>query len=95
MDALPLGHIRFLGIDAGVDEYPICCRLVTTSLEASPPYEALSYIWSSTKQDSTITCDDVPLSVTCNLYDAIKYLRNPEQERTMWIDAVYIFVYRS
>jgi hypothetical protein len=90
MDALPLDHIRLLGIEAGVDEHPIRCRLVTTSLEALPPYEALSYTWGSTEQDSTITCDDVPMSVTCNLYDAIKYLRNPEQERIMWIDAVCI-----
>jgi hypothetical protein len=90
MNPLPLDHIRLLHIEAGVDESPIRCRLVTTSLEASPPYEALSYTWGSTEQDSTITCDDVPLLVTQNLYDAIKYLRNPEHERIMWIDAVCI-----
>jgi hypothetical protein len=42
MNPLPLDHIRLLHIEAGVDESPIRCRLVTTSLEASPPYEALS-----------------------------------------------------
>jgi hypothetical protein len=90
MNPLPLDHIRLLHIEAGVDESPIRYRLVTTSLEASPPYEALSYTWGSIEQGSTITCDDVPLFVTQNLYDAIKYLRNPEHERIMWIDAVCI-----
>jgi hypothetical protein len=90
MDPLPLDYIRLLRIEAGVDESPIRCRLVTTSLEASPPYEALSYAWGSTEQDSIITCDDVPLFVTQNLYDAIQYLRNQEHERIIWIDAVCI-----
>jgi len=90
MDPLPLGHIRLLHIEAGVDESPIRCRLVTTSLESSPPYEALSYTWGSTEQDLTITCDNVPLFVTQNLHDAIQYLRNPEHKRIMWIDAVCI-----
>jgi hypothetical protein len=90
MDPLPPDHIRLLHIEAGVDDSPIRCRLVTTSLEASPPYEALSYTWGSIEQDSTITCDDIPLFVTQNLYDAIQYLCNPEHERIMWIDAVCI-----
>jgi Heterokaryon incompatibility protein (HET) len=90
MDPLAPDHIRLLYIEPGVDESPIRCRLVTTSLEASPPYEALSYTWGSTEKDSTITCDNVPIFVTQNLYDAIKYLRNSENERIMWIDAVCI-----
>ena len=90
MDSLPPDHIRLLYIEAGVDESPVRCRLVTTSLEASPPYEALSYTWGSTEQDSTIICDNVLIFVTQNLYDVIKYPRNSEHERIMWIDAVCI-----
>jgi Heterokaryon incompatibility protein (HET) len=90
MGPLPPDHIRLLHIEAGIDESPIRCRLVTTSLEASPIYEALSNTWGSTEQDSTITCDDAPMSVTCNVYHALQYLPNPELERVMWIDAVCI-----
>jgi hypothetical protein len=90
MDILPLNHIRLLHIEAGIDESPISCRLVTTSLDASPPYEALSYTWFATEHEFTITCDDALLSVTRNLYDAVLYLRDPEHKRIMWIDAVCI-----
>jgi hypothetical protein len=90
MEPLPSNHIRLLYIEAGTDESPIRCRLVTTSLEASPTYEALSYTWGSTEQGFTISCNNIPLLVTQNLYDAFQYLRNPEHERIMWIDAVCI-----
>jgi hypothetical protein len=91
MGTLPPGDIRLLHIEVGANESPICCGLVSTSLEASPPYEALSYTWDSIKQDSTIVYDNVLIFVTQNLYDAIKYLRNSEHERIMWLFAVCIF----
>lgn len=90
MDPLPANHIRLLHIEAGIYESPIRCRLVTTSLEASPPYEALSYTWGSPEQNVTIACDGVLLSVTQNLYDAVQHLREPMHERIVWIDAMCI-----
>lgn len=90
MDPLPPDHIRLLCIEAGFNDAPICCRLLNTSLQASPPYEALSYTWGSLEQKSTITCGGFPIFVTGHLYDALRYLRKPDQERIMWIDAVCI-----
>lgn len=90
MDSLPPDYIRLLYIEASCEESPIRCRLVNTSLQASPPYEALSYTWGSVEQDSIVTCDGFPMLVTHNLYDALRYLRQPDGDRIMWIDAVCI-----
>lgn len=90
MDFLPSDHIRLLCIEPGLDDSPIRCRLLTTSLESSPPNEALSYTWGSLELDSTIACDGIPMFVTTHLHDALQYLRTPEHERIMWIGAVCI-----
>jgi len=90
METLRPDYIRLLYLEAGLDQTPICCKLVSTSLHASPPYEALSYTWASLELESTIICDGLPLPVTHHLFKALQYLRRPEQERIMWIDAVCI-----
>ncbi|KAF4632732.1 hypothetical protein G7Y89_g5395 [Cudoniella acicularis] len=90
MDALLQGHIRLLCIEPGSDESQIAVRLVTTRLESAPPYEGLSYTWGVAEFNSTITCDGSSFPVTQNLYDAIRYLRQPDCERVMWIDAICI-----
>jgi len=90
MDHLPPGHIRLLHIEAGFDNEPVRCRLETTSLEASPLYEALSYTWGSLELNSAITCNGASMLVTHRLHEALYYLREREHERTVWIDAVCI-----
>ena len=89
MDTLAPDHIRLLYIEPGVDS-PIRCRLLTTSLETTPPYEALSYNWGPLTQNCVITCDGRPSVVTQNLYDAILHLRRPDLERLYWIDMLCI-----
>jgi hypothetical protein len=90
MDTLPPGHIRLLHIEAGSDDSPIVAKLVTTELESAPSYEGLSYTWGVVEFTSEITCDGSHLRVTQNLYDALKYLRRPDKERILWIDAICI-----
>lgn len=90
MEPLPPDHIRLIQIEAGPIEARIRCKLQVTSFHNAPPYEALSYTWGSLEQASFITCDDIPLRVTNNLFDAFQYLRRPESNRIMWIDAVCI-----
>jgi hypothetical protein len=90
MDTLLLGHIRLLYIEAGREESPIKGRLVTAELESAPPYEGLSYTWGVVEYTSTITCNGSYTPVTQNLYDALRYLRQPDRERIMWIDAICI-----
>ncbi|KAF4633399.1 hypothetical protein G7Y89_g4718 [Cudoniella acicularis] len=90
MEPLPPDHIRLLCIEAGSAESPIRCKLQATSLHTPPPYEALSYTWGSTEQESAITCGGSDMLVTRNLFDVLQYLRKPESQRIMWIDAVCI-----
>ncbi|KAN0089211.1 HET domain containing protein [Hyaloscypha variabilis] len=90
MNNLLPGHIRLLHIEPGSDEFPIVIRLVTTELDSGPSYEGLSYTWGVVEFTSTVTCGGSALPVTRNLYDALRYLRRPDQERVMWIDAICI-----
>ena len=90
MDTLPPGHIRLLHIEAGRDESLVVGKLVTKELQSAPPFEALSYTWGVVEFTSTILCDGSPMPVTQNLYEALTYLRQPDQERIMWIDAICI-----
>src|SRR5882724_7888649 len=90
MGNLPKGHIRLLHIEAGSDESPIIVKLVTTDLNLATSYEGLSYTWGVVELTSTITCDGSLMPVTQNLYDALRYLRQPDRERIMWIDAICI-----
>jgi hypothetical protein len=90
MDALPLGCIRLLHIQAGSNDSPINVRLVTAELESAPSYEGLSYTWGVVEFTSIINCDGSSMPVTQNLYDALLYLRQPDRERIMWIDAICI-----
>jgi hypothetical protein len=90
MDTLPPGYIRLLHIEAVSNDSAIVVRLVPTKLDSAPSYEGLSYTWGVVEFTSTIMCDGSPLPVTQNLYDALKYLRQPDKERIMWIDAICI-----
>ena len=53
-------------------------------------YEALSYTWNSEVYCKSIRCDGRILSITQNLYDALRRLRQPENSRVFWIDAICI-----
>lgn len=67
-------------------------RLTTTQI---PKYEALSYVWGSTKSPKTIFIsahDQLrrTLAVTQNLAQALQYLRLKDDSRVLWIDAICI-----
>lgn len=97
------GEIRLLTIRPGSLDAPLDLRLdtrrrITTQSAAPgsypppPSYEALSYTWGD--QESLV---DVPigsakqfLSVTRNLAVALPFLRLPDRDRVIWIDAVCI-----
>jgi hypothetical protein len=53
-------------------------------------YEALSYCWGDAAALSPILCDGHRLYVTQNLKCALRDLRHPDTERTLWIDAICI-----
>ncbi|KAM0520670.1 hypothetical protein ACHAPE_003067 [Trichoderma viride] len=54
------------------------------------PYEALSYTWGPTGGRYSIVVNDQKMSITANLFLALKSLRYPHSDRILWIDAVCI-----
>ncbi len=74
---------------------PILCELVRTNLRIAPDFEALSYRCGS-EQDSRkhiivynkyYECDYV---VKINLWEALYNLRDANDPRTLWVDAISI-----
>jgi hypothetical protein len=61
-----------------------------TSLQDSPQYEALSYVWGNTANKRPILVNCKTIFVTINLEEALRYLRRSDQTATIWVDAVCI-----
>ncbi|KAI1406410.1 HET-domain-containing protein [Hypoxylon fuscum] len=83
-------QIRLLTIGAGTWSDKIECNLQVASLDDSPCYEALSYVWGDTNNTKSISVNSRTLEVTENLYLALRRMRHTESPRVMWIDAVCI-----
>ncbi|KAF7855309.1 uncharacterized protein EAF02_011568 [Botrytis sinoallii] len=75
------GEIRVLGIEPGTFDEPIHCNLSPCLLDDNPTYQALSYTWG----DPSICA---PIKVDGHV--ALRYLRDTEVPRVLWIDAVCI-----
>lgn len=59
-------------------------------LSNSPKYEALSYCWGDPTVKHSIQINGKPLPVTHSLYYALHHLRQPNESRYLWIDAICI-----
>ena len=55
-----------------------------------PGYEFLSYIWGEPDPTSTITVNNIELSIRLNLAQALRRLRLPAEDRVLWADALCI-----
>jgi hypothetical protein len=84
--------VRVVRLKAGNRDDKINCDLVAGPL-STMDFEALSYVWGLALLPHTIQVNGVPFYVTSNLYDALKELRHPKQERLLWIDAMCINQY--
>ena len=85
--------IRLLRIYKGTSSDPVEVTLELARLnDPSLEYEALSYVWGSSVTSSYIIhqTTHTPIPVTKNLYDALKGLRQVEQDRVIWADALCI-----
>lgn len=87
-------HIRLLRIlpdKQATDSISIV--LDQFSLDSTPSYTALSYVWGSAEQPCTISCNEDRLNVTENLLQALRHLRQSNtliEERLLWVDAICI-----
>ncbi|GLA60392.1 hypothetical protein AtubIFM54640_000843 [Aspergillus tubingensis] len=72
------------------DENLIRASLHTVSLNDACDFEALSYVWGDTSVTVDISVDDRIIGVTPNLHAFLRGLRQPNTERTVWVDYVCI-----
>ena len=74
-------------------DYHIYGELVVVNVESNPEfrYEALSYEWNSESHTSeSIFINDQMVTVGANLVDALKRIREQDNEKCLWIDAICI-----
>ena len=65
--------------------------LRTLSLETRPDFSALSYTWGVSTESNDICINKLySITVTDNLFRALKHLRWKIKKRTLWIDAICI-----
>lgn len=90
----PLGPrtIRLLRLLPGSKDDKIQCQLFEYEFrqKAQWHYDALSYVWGDQRQTKRIVVDGWHVNVTVNLHAALTRLRDQENERVMWIDALCI-----
>ncbi|KAE9368220.1 HET-domain-containing protein [Stipitochalara longipes BDJ] len=82
--------IRLLELAPGGPEDELTATLSTTSLDSSPPYETLSYVWGDMTTPRSIRIQSSPFAITKNLEVALRGLRMLNQSRTLWVDAICI-----
>lgn len=85
--------IRILTLLPGTWEDPIRTELRITGLSKPGSYSALSYTWNTGDNDDQlmeITCNDLPISISYNLYLALQQLRDRDFPFRLWIDALCI-----
>ncbi|PYH29085.1 HET domain-containing protein, partial [Aspergillus neoniger CBS 115656] len=72
------------------DENLVRASLHAVSLNNACDFEALSYVWGDTSVTVDISVDDCIIGVTANLHAFLRGLRQPDSERTVWVDYVCI-----
>lgn len=88
------GGIRVLDLSPGDFEDPISCRIRHISIEESEhEFKAISYAWGNDPTRSQyiyVNNNKDHLKVTLSCYNMLRWLRNEEMTRTMWIDTICI-----
>ncbi|KAI8626514.1 hypothetical protein F5Y19DRAFT_445920 [Xylariaceae sp. FL1651] len=82
---------RLLLIYPGETSEPLRTKLIPTTLdEAQGRYDATSYTWGSPENPVLINCNGLRLWVQRNAFDMMLDLRQTDQPRKVWIDAICI-----
>ncbi|RSL60806.1 hypothetical protein CEP53_005309 [Fusarium sp. AF-6] len=73
--------------------YPIQCSIVEDDLddlESLMEYSALSYVWGDSYAGEMINVDGRVLYITASLHEALEHLRDRNEDKTLWTDAICI-----
>ncbi|KAI1472364.1 HET-domain-containing protein [Daldinia caldariorum] len=81
-------QVRILLLHRGRFDDPIRGSLSVEPVQAR--FEALSYVWGDMEDTLPIEIMDREVKVTKNLETALRYLRNYDKTRRLWVDAVCI-----
>ncbi|KAH8800858.1 heterokaryon incompatibility protein-domain-containing protein [Xylogone sp. PMI_703] len=87
------GAFRLIRVLKGCDDDPIRCQIFESKIPSSEDignYAALSYTWGSTLKPCNIIINDSKMTVTKNVYLALRDLRYREKDRVLWVDALSI-----
>ncbi|OAL47323.1 HET-domain-containing protein [Pyrenochaeta sp. DS3sAY3a] len=91
--ALPSrSSIRLLHLSPAIDmEETISCELTIHQLdEQIPSYIALSYVWGEREPAAQIVVNGSQFTITPNLHDALRNVRDSEATKVLWVDAICI-----
>lgn len=87
-------QIRLLKLHPGGGrrDQQLAIDLITVSLDAAPPFEALSYAWGDRTSQTGILCCGFTANIGRSLHSALCQLRplTAEPERLIWADALCI-----
>lgn len=92
-DELHQGQIRVVELHPALLETdPIECALRSLSLASKSQaiFEALSYVWGSVEDPSSINLNGYSYNITKNLEGALRQLRCKNKVRVLWVDALAI-----
>jgi hypothetical protein len=81
---------RLLIIEPGGLNDEISCTLFHAAFQRKLQYRALSYTWGDNIMTHSVGIRNEVLPVTANLHIALKRFRLPDQQLTLWIDALCI-----
>lgn len=85
--------IRYLILRPGQGDDRLVCSLQTASIDALPPFEAISYVWGDKARTHRLFCDRLRrrlMYITPNLRDALMRMRRPDKPRVLWADSICI-----
>jgi hypothetical protein len=89
-------EIRLVYILPGPWSAPVMCELHVLSTDTlssstlAPSFQTLSYVWGNPHITRPIQVDGCVFEVTTNLYAALRRLRQKNEVKRMWIDALCI-----
>ncbi|RGP78862.1 hypothetical protein FLONG3_3061 [Fusarium longipes] len=87
------GWFRLLTINPSREKdrtLAISCTLQQYQIVDCPPYEGMSYTWGDDEATKTILVNGCAFAIRPNLFSALESLRNNDDSRTVWIDAICI-----
>ncbi|TGJ88572.1 hypothetical protein E0Z10_g262 [Xylaria hypoxylon] len=83
-------EIRIINLFPNKFSAPVECELEHIVLGPEADYEAVSYCWGDASITQPILLDGKPYPITLNLLEGLRYLRQEESPRRLWVDSLCI-----